>query len=108
MIYAIVNIKRINDRDAFQQYADQVAKIIPRFGGRYLVSEKSPEVHEGEFPYARIVIAEFPTMEDARLWYLSPEYQAIIPTRRRAFDANIFFARDFEATTGIKQSAAKG
>jgi len=108
MVYVIVNIKQVKDREAFQQYADQVAVLIPKFGGRYLVSEKSPEVHEGEFPYARIVIAEYPTMEDARRWYLSAEYQAIIPTRRRAFDANIFFANDFEASTGIKQTAAKG
>ena len=95
MAYAVVTIKRIKDQAAFQEYADKVAPLIAEHGGRYLVSDPSPEVRDGEFPYARIVIVEFPTEERARGWYESAEYQAIMPIRKRAFDANIIFAREF-------------
>lgn len=95
MVYLIVTIKVVKDREAFQQYADQVKVLIAKHLGRYLVSERAPEVREGEFPYARIVVVEFPSADAARDWYDSPEYQAIIPLRRRAFDANIIIAQDF-------------
>ena len=98
MVYLIVTIKVVKDREAFQRYADQVKVLIAQHKGRYLVSEPAPEVREGEFPYARIVVVEFPSSEAAGDWYDSPEYQAIIPLRRRAFDANIIIAREFVRT----------
>ncbi len=98
MVYLIVTIKVVKDGEAFQQYADQVKVLIAKHKGRYLVAERAPEIREGEFPYARIVVVEFPSIEAARDWYDSPEYQAIIPLRRQAFDANIIVARDFITT----------
>lgn len=41
------------------------------------------EALEGEAPDG-IVMLQFPTVEDARAWYGSPEYQAAIPHRRNA------------------------
>jgi uncharacterized protein (DUF1330 family) len=95
MAYVVVNVTRIKDPAAFQEYADKVAPIIAKHGGRYVVSDKSPELREGEFPFVRLVIVEFPSVEVARGWYDSPEYQAIIPIRRRGIDANIVVAREF-------------
>ena len=95
MACVVVTVQRIKDPSAFQEYADKVASTITRHGGRYIVSDKKPEVREGEFPFARLVIVEFPLMEAARGWYDSPEYQAIIPIRRRGIDANIVIAREF-------------
>ena len=98
MVYLVVTIKVIKDREAFQQYADRVKPLVAKYEGRYLVSERSPEVREGEFPFARVVIVEFPSYELATAWYDSAEYQEIVPLRRHAFDANIILARDFETT----------
>lgn len=98
MVYVIVTIKAVKDREAFQQYADQVKVLIAKYQGRYLVSDRTPDVREGEFPYARIVIVEFPSAEAARAWYDSAEYQAIVPLRRQAFEANIIVAKDFIST----------
>ena len=95
MAYVVVTVERVKDAAAFQEYADKVAPIIAKHGGRYIVSDKSPELREGEFPFARLVIVEFASMEAAREWYDSPEYQAIIPIRRRGIDANIVIAREF-------------
>jgi uncharacterized protein (DUF1330 family) len=95
MAYVVVNVTRIKDPAAFQEYADKVAPIIAKHGGRYIVSDKNPELREGEFPFVRLVVVEFPSVEAARGWYDSPEYQAIIPIRRRGIDANIVIAREF-------------
>ena len=95
MAYVVVTIKCVKDQAAFQEYAEKVAPLIAKYSGRYLVSDRSPQMRNGEFPYARIVIVEFPTIESAQLWYDSAEYQAIVPIREQAFDANIIIARGF-------------
>jgi uncharacterized protein (DUF1330 family) len=40
------------------------------------------EAFEGDAPDG-VLLLEFPTMEDARAWYGSPEYQAAIPHRQK-------------------------
>lgn len=46
------------------------------------------ETLEGPAPEA-VVLVEFPSVEAARAWYNSPEYQAAIPYRQRAADYRI-------------------
>jgi uncharacterized protein (DUF1330 family) len=41
------------------------------------------EALEGKTPEG-VVIFEFPTVEAARAWYFSPQYQARVPLRRKA------------------------
>jgi len=41
------------------------------------------EALEGEAPDG-IVMLQFPSLEDAKAWYESPEYQAAIPHRKNA------------------------
>ncbi len=42
------------------------------------------ETIEGEPPYPRIVVIEFPNFEKAKARYDSPEYRALIPIRQGA------------------------
>lgn len=37
-------------------------------------------------PAEGVVMLEFPTIEDAKAWYNSPEYQAAIPHRKKGAD----------------------
>lgn len=41
------------------------------------------EVIEGSLPVHRLVLIEFPNMEQAKLWLDSPEYAPLIPIRHR-------------------------
>ena len=43
------------------------------------------DCREGDWHPTRIVMLEFPSMEKARAWYDSPEYQEVLPIR---LDAN--------------------
>ena len=79
--YVIAIIDVTNTR-AYQEYARQVPATIAKYGGRYLVRGGKSEIAEGEWPGSRTVILEFPSLERAREWYDSPEYQPLRPLRQ--------------------------
>ena len=78
--YVIANVS-VEDMTAYEPYRDQVPAVIEQYGGRYLVRGGAVEVREGDPGIARLVILEFPSVEAARRFYDSPEYQAILPLR---------------------------
>jgi uncharacterized protein (DUF1330 family) len=92
--YVIVTIKQIHDNEAFQQYARRVKPLIEHHGGCYLAIVRDPEVRDGQWPFVRTVIVGFPSADQARAWYDSPEYREIIPLRQRGIDANIAMVSD--------------
>jgi uncharacterized protein (DUF1330 family) len=79
--YVIANI-RVKDAEAYEEYRRVVPAVIERFGGRYLVRGGSHDTLEGDVPLGRVIILEFPTYEDARRWYDSPEYAAAKEIRK--------------------------
>jgi hypothetical protein len=46
-------------------------------------------VHEGEWPFQRFVVVEFPSREAAEAWYRSPAYQKILPLRLKSCTGNL-------------------
>ena len=78
--YVIANVS-VEDAAGYEGYRSQTAAIIEKYGGRFLVRGGAIEVKEGEPGIARLVILEFPSVEAARLFYDSPEYQAVLPIR---------------------------
>jgi uncharacterized protein (DUF1330 family) len=54
-----------------------------------LVVYGSMESLEGQMPDG-VVLLKFPTVEDARAWYYSPEYQAAAEHRKKAADYRAF------------------
>ena len=73
--YVIANI-RVEDAEAYEGYRAVVPAVITQFGGRYLVRGGRFEALEGYMTLGRVIILEFPSYEDARRWYDSPEYEA--------------------------------
>jgi len=71
----------VTDPDAFEAYRAAVPAVVAKFGGRYLVRGGAVEVLEGEWPVPRLVILAFDSVEQARRFYDSPEYQNILPLR---------------------------
>jgi uncharacterized protein (DUF1330 family) len=97
--YVIVTIRSIANNDLFQQYAAKAKPILEAHGGKYVVIEPSVEVKEGEWRYVRTIVLSFPSMQAARDWYDSPEYQEIVPMRLKAAIGNLVFVRDLEETS---------
>ncbi len=78
--YLIANID-IRDPHAFEEYRQKVSPLITRFGGRYLVRGGKLRNLEGELNLKRLVVLEFPSLENAQRFYDSPEYKPLLDLR---------------------------
>ncbi len=74
----------VDDPDTFDQYRRQVLPTIEAYAGKFIVRGGNFTVLEGEMPYQRIAMLEFPSRASAEAWYHSPEYQRILPLRTQA------------------------
>ena len=72
--YVIANVD-VKDAALFEQYRKQVPDTIARHGGRYLVRGGPHQTLEGGWTPARLVVLEFPSLEQARQWYDSEDYR---------------------------------
>ena len=70
------------DPEVFAAYGPLAAASIAAFGGRYLARTLSPELLEGEAPPLAMAVLEFPSLEQARAWFASDQYQAAARIRR--------------------------
>jgi uncharacterized protein (DUF1330 family) len=71
-ILADVNI---TDAAGFEAYRQQVPATVAKYGGKFCVRGGRIETLEGTWPTKRLVVLEFPSVEQARQWYDSPEYR---------------------------------
>ena len=69
-------------------------------GGRAIVVDDNPEAIEGQWHGSRVVVLEFDSVEAARSWYQSPEYQAVIGERHASTEANAAIVSGFEMPGG--------
>jgi uncharacterized protein (DUF1330 family)/uncharacterized protein YndB with AHSA1/START domain len=72
--YVISAVEGVVDESTVKRYAELTGPAIEHFGGRFIVSNTEPVVVEGESPSNYLSMVEFPSMEDAKAWYNSPEY----------------------------------
>ena len=72
--YVIAEIE-ITNPDGYKEYTTMVPATIEQYGGRFVVRGGKAHVLEGEWPERRRVVIEFPSVEAARNWWDSPEYE---------------------------------
>ncbi len=89
--YLIANLS-IHDPKAFEEYRKQVAPLIGRFKGRYLVRGGELRILEGNPNFKRLVVLEFPSLADAQLFYDSPEYAPIRQLRFASAETDVVLA----------------
>ena len=89
--YLVVDAK-ITDPQKFQEYRALAQVAVAKYGGRYLVRGGEIEPLEGEWLPQRLVIVEFPSLEQAHLFYASPEYLAARAARAQAADFAMLLA----------------
>jgi uncharacterized protein (DUF1330 family) len=81
--YCIV-YELVEDPTPFEEYRRQVLPTIQAYEGRFIVRGGAFDVLEGEMPYQRIAMLEFPSRQAAEAWYRSAEYQRILPLRTQS------------------------
>ena len=72
--FVIVNIV-VRDPVRYEDYKLLAQDAVAAHGGRYVARGGTVEQLEGEWSPSRLVILEFPTVEQARKWWDSPEYR---------------------------------
>jgi len=64
-------------------------QVFNQYDGRMLAVDEAPTIREGEWPYTRTVLIEFPSGAQADAWYDSAAYQELATHRFAASVANI-------------------
>ena len=85
MVAYVIHIRNCTtEPQHFEEYYPLVAKVKTD-GVEVLAKDAAFEVLEGD-PAEAVVMLRFSSMEAAREWYQSEEYQAALPHRLRAAD----------------------
>ena len=79
----------VHDPAGMLQYLERVPGTLTKYGGGYIVRGGQFEVVEGDWQPARVVMLEFPDMEQAKLWYDCEEYKEMKAARFKAAKSNI-------------------
>jgi uncharacterized protein (DUF1330 family) len=80
--YVIADVD-VHDPEAYEEYRKLVPGTLEPFGGRFIVRGGKAETLEGSWVPNRIVVLEFPSVEQARAWHESEEYQEARELRQR-------------------------
>jgi uncharacterized protein (DUF1330 family) len=79
--YVIAEIE-VTNPEGYKAYSAVVPGTVEKYGGRFLVRGGKSQALEGDWPERRRVILEFPSMDAARRWYDSPEYEKPLALRK--------------------------
>ncbi len=86
--YVIFDVPPGGDVEAMKPYRERAFDTVIPYGGKPIVQTGEIDVRElrQDKPWTptRLLIVEFPTLEAARAWYESPEYQTLLPIRLNA------------------------
>ena len=94
-IVARVNVQ---NRNAYQEYMRHTPRVIRKYGGRFMARGGQMVTLEGPEEKLRIVLIEFPSLENAKAFYQSPEYAQIKKLREGGGEVQ-FVAIDGYAVT---------
>lgn len=82
----LVVLGEVYDREKFMnEYSAKLPPLYEKFGGQYIALGRNFEVFEGAGNFKSFVIAKWPSMEAARAFWNSPDYDAL---RRARIDGN--------------------
>jgi uncharacterized protein (DUF1330 family) len=86
--YVIVDLT-VTDQALMDEYRKRVPATLAAYGGKFLVRGGAHETVEGDWKPSRVVVLEFPSLEQAKRWYRSEEYREPLAMRLRAGRANL-------------------
>ncbi|WP_018914422.1 DUF1330 domain-containing protein [Thiomonas sp. FB-6] len=76
---------QLTDPEAYEEYKRKAKALAEQHGGEYIVRGGDMVLEESElWSPARLVVVRFPSMDKARGFYESPEYQQVLGISRRA------------------------
>jgi uncharacterized protein (DUF1330 family) len=99
--YAVAHMRRVTMGPPIVEYLERIDATLAPFGGHFIVHGGDFELLEGSWP-GNLIVIEFPDREQARAWYRSDAYQAIVTLRTDNSDSDVIMIdgvdRDHKAT----------
>ena len=86
--YVIISA-RITDPEQFKRYQDLAGPSLRSHGGRVMAAGSDFERMEGQWEKPTVVMLEFESVEQAKNWYESPDYQDAIEARTGAAEFDL-------------------
>lgn len=80
----------VSDREQYRKYQSAVQPLVASHGGRLKASGVGLEVLEGSHDGRRLIVFEFPSVEDIRKFWDSPAYAAVRPLREGAAKIDVW------------------
>jgi uncharacterized protein (DUF1330 family) len=96
----VIFTEDIRDEAGINVYGQQALPTVLQAGGQIIVADDAPELIEGSWHGKRTVVLEFDSVEAARNWYRTPEYQGVMGLRHAAADSNAVIVAGFEMPAG--------
>lgn len=94
--YLIAEAK-VHDAAAYETYKPLSLSAVEQYGGRFVVRGGASEVLEGKWsPPQRMVIVEFDSVDQAKRFYHSPEYQLARKAREDVAEMNMLVIAGFD------------
>jgi uncharacterized protein (DUF1330 family) len=87
--YLIAEID-VQDAGQYAKYTAQTPAAVAKHGGKFVVRGGVWDAVEGRSPQGRVVVIEFPSLDAARTFYQSDDYQPLIPIRQSASTGRVF------------------
>ena len=92
--YVVVQVD-VKDPVRYEAYKKMVPPTLEKFGGRFLVRGGQTHTMEGTWSPRRLVVVEFPSVEQAKAWWNSPEYAEAKALRQATSDSQLLIAEGF-------------
>ncbi len=86
--YVVVEIE-VHDPVRYDEYKKLAPPTIAAYGGRYVARGGKTETLEGGWAPKRLVILEFPSLEQAKKWHDSPEYREARELRQKTTNSKM-------------------
>jgi uncharacterized protein (DUF1330 family) len=89
--YIVVQVD-VKDPARYADYRTMVPPTLAKYGGRFIVRGGRTETLEGDWSPKRFVVVEFPSLEQAKAWWASPEYAAAKALRQATSETQMIVA----------------
>ena len=92
--YIVVEVE-VRDAARYENYKGMVPPSLAPYSGRFLVRGGNVETLEGRWSPKRLVIVEFPSVENAKAWWAGAEYSEAKALRQATADTQMIVVEGF-------------
>jgi uncharacterized protein (DUF1330 family) len=85
----VINDMEVTDPQLFEEYKKLSPATVLQYGGKFLARGGRTQTLEGGWSPSRLVVLEFPSVQQAQAWIDSPEYAPARRLRQLSSNSNM-------------------